>query len=153
MKRQCSILCGLIVVCSLVACTAIGPRATEVPTVEEPRCLAECVDLLEIWLEGAVPQEFVLTLTVGAGLEVGRVRCVDGQAIECWERGRHGCTYFGCLVKGARWYGAPDNVDVTVTWDGNQIVEHIEPNYRRIVDCFGQTCYDAEVTITLPQSP
>lgn len=161
MKRQCSILCGLIALLSLAACTAREPGAViVVETVEvegEPRCYVECVDSLQISLDGAVPQEFVLTLTLGAG-PVGRVRCVNGHATECWAYGRSGCSpYLSCFGTAGHqtvgWLGEPSNFDVTVTWDGNEIVEHIEPNYRAVVDCLGQTCYSAKVTITLPESP
>jgi hypothetical protein len=151
MKQPYSLLCGLIIFLSLAACTAIGPRATEVPTVEEPMCITGCVDSLWIRLDGAVPQEFELRLAKGYGI-IGRVRCVDGQAIECWEGGMHGCAMLGCLVKGVRYFRKLNSFDVTVTWDGNQIVEHIEPNYEEFSVC-GNVCYGADVTISLPESP
>jgi hypothetical protein len=132
------------------------PTAAEVRTIEEEGCYTECVDALWILLDGAVPQEFELELATEAG-PVGRVRCVDGQATECWAYGRHGCSIeLGCLGppnhQGIGWHGEPDNFDVTVTWDGNQIVEHIEPNYGEVVVC-DHVCIVADVTITIPESP
>jgi len=129
--------------------------------VEDARCYAECIGGLYILLDGAVPQEFALELTTEAG-PVGRVRCVDGQVTECWAYGRDDYGYcsdfFLCYTTAGHqavgWMrDEPHNFDVTVTWDGNQIVEHIEPKYREVVDCLGQTCYNAGVTITLPESP
>lgn len=163
MKQPCSLLCGLIIFLSLAACTVIGPTPTAVPTatavptpIAEEVCGAECISSLHIKLDGAVPQEFELELTWGGG-HTDRVRCVDGetQAEECGQN----CVQIRCRGTAgdpaASWYGwlgAPNSVTVTVTWDGNQIVEHIEPNYGEVVVC-DYLCYDADVTITLPESP
>jgi hypothetical protein len=172
MKQPCSILCGLLILCSLAACMAIGPTPTAVPTAtavptptavptatEEARCYAECISGLHIELDGATTPEYELELTWEGG-HTDRVRCAYGgvQAEECSEP----CNSMSCYGtfgdRGARWagwLGGPNIVTVTVTWDGNQIAERIEPNYEEFYACGDKPppCYSASVTITLPESP
>ena len=168
MKRQRSILCGLIISLSLAACTAIGPTATEVPTATEaptatPRVIVEgevetllgCVDLLTISLDGAEPQDYELSLTFPAG-EVASVRCVDGQTEEGWVYGMpftHYWDYIFCSNYDGRDYvsynGAPSSFTVTLTWDDSQIVQHYEPTYK----AFMGECHVGGITVTRPVSP
>jgi hypothetical protein len=145
MKQLCSILCGLIVVLSLAACTAIGSRATPAEVT-----LLGCVDSLTISLDGAEPQDYELNLTFPAGGEAG-VRCVYGQAEESWVYGMRFRSNIQCFDgrNHAMYWDAPSNFTVTLTWDDNQIVQHYEPTY----ETFMGECHVGGITVTIPVSP
>jgi hypothetical protein len=152
MRGQFNVLCTLGILFVLAACNAFSPTPVLVPVCNE------CLDMLTINLEGAVPQDYELSLVFPAG-EVAGVHCVNGQTEENWVYGmpvRDGRDTITCINDRGRdyafYFGTPSSFTVTLTWDDNQIVQHYEPTYEEYWGCDG-LCYSGAISVTIPISP
>ena len=68
----------------LVPLTAtVAPTAPPTTPLIVTACMDQCIDLLTLNLDGAIPHDYELELAFSPGQEVG-VRCVDGQTEERW---------------------------------------------------------------------
>ncbi len=135
----------------IVSCVAPipDPWPPELEVVEVITCTLDYqVPRLHVELR-PTPKEYVITANWG---DSQQVHCIDGRTIDATE----GRFHAWCDNSGALFFGALDEVTLTVTWDGREFSQTVEPDYEICFPngprCGGQPC-DAQVILELPLTP
>ncbi len=103
---------------ALAACAQLSPQPPG-----QMCTLIGCIETLTVEFQGALPSDFLVEATTPDGSSV-QVHCIDGQAEES-------ATFSGmCSENSVSFYDfAPDEVTITVTWDGGEFSQTVRPNY------------------------
>lgn len=104
-----------------------------------------CSDEVAVIVSGALPAAYTIDLAA-AGLETISLTCTNGQSSEA---SIHECRPDGAVFRGL----APDEVTVTLTWEGGIVSDTVQPTYATTQpngpDC-PPTCRQGSLTLTLP---
>lgn len=104
-----------------------------------------CSDELRIVVDGALPPTYTIDLAA-PGLEPVSLTCTNGQSSEA---SIHECRPDGAVFRGL----APDEVTVTLTWEGGIVSDTLHPTYAEAQpngpDC-PPTCRQGTATLTMP---